>query len=83
MSSPGHYWQEFSLGRNSTLSLIPKDTTAGAATIRVAPQLEGKLEAVSFRVPTSIVSASDITIQTSVPVNENEWSNYFVVFDNV
>ena len=76
VSNPGHYWQEFSLGRNSTLSLIPKDTTASTATIRVAPQLDGKLDAVSFRVPTSIVSASDMTIQTSSPVNENELRNY-------
>jgi len=71
VSNPGHFWEEYSLGRNSTLSLIPKDTTAGAATIQVAPQLDGKLDAVSFRVPTSIVSASDMTIQTSSPVNEN------------
>jgi len=76
VSSPGHYWEDYSLGRNSTLSLIPKDTTAGEATIRVAPQLDGKLDAVSFRVPTSIVSASDMTIQTSSPVNVNELSDY-------
>jgi len=38
--------------------------------------LDGKLDAVSFRVPTSIVSASDMTIQTSSPVNENELRNY-------
>ena len=54
------------------LSLIPKDTTAGSATILVAPELDGKLDSVSFRVPTSIVSASDMTIQTSKVVNENE-----------
>ena len=72
VSSPGHFWRDFSLGRNSTLSLIPKDTTAGAAIIRVAPQLENKLEAISFRVPTSIVSASDLTIQTTADVSEND-----------
>ena len=72
VSSPGHYWKDYSLGRNSSLSLIPKDTTAGSATILVAPELDGKLDSVSFRVPTSIVSASDMTIQTSKVVNENE-----------
>ena len=76
VSNPGHFWEDYSLGRNSTLSLIPKDTTAGSATIRVAPQLDGKLEAVSFRVPTSIISASDMTIQTSAAINQNELHRY-------
>lgn len=65
ISSPGHYWKDYSLGRNSTMSLIPKDTTAAAAAIRVCPQLDGKIDAISFRVPTSIVSGSDLTVQLS------------------
>ena len=77
VSSPGHYWKDYSLGRNSSLSLIPKDTTAGSATILVAPELDGKLDSVSFRVPTNIVSASDMTIQTSKVVNEKELRSYF------
>lgn len=78
VSSPGHYWKDYSLGRNSTLSLIPKDTTAGEATIRVAPKLDGKLEAISFRVPTSIVSASDLTIQSTSKLTENELRDYLM-----
>jgi glyceraldehyde 3-phosphate dehydrogenase len=76
VSNPGHFWEDYSLGRNSTLSLIPKDTTAGSAIIRVAPQLDRKLDSVSFRVPTSIVSASDMTVQVSEAVNENELHDY-------
>ncbi len=77
ISSPGHYWKDYSLGRNSTLSLIPKDTTAAAAAIRVCPQLDGKLDAISFRVPTSIVSGSDITIQLSNDASLEEVKDHF------
>lgn len=62
VSSPGHFWKEYSLGRNSTMSLIPKDTTAATAVLKVLPELKNKLDAISFRIPTNIVSASDITI---------------------
>ena len=62
VSSPGHFWKDYSIGRSSVLNLIPKDTTAAAAVIKVLPDLKGKLDAISFRVPTNIVSASDITI---------------------
>jgi glyceraldehyde 3-phosphate dehydrogenase len=77
ISSPGHYWKDYSLGRNSTLSLIPKDTTAAAAAIRVCPQLEGKMDAISFRVPTSIVSGSDLTIQLSQDASLEEVKEHF------
>lgn len=60
--SPGHSWYDYGLGRSSSLSLIPKDTTAAKATLAVLPELQGRLEAISFRVPTHIVSASDLSI---------------------
>lgn len=62
VSSPGHNWSEYSLGRSSVGNLILKDTTAGEATIRVLPELQDKIEAISFRVPTNNVSASDFSI---------------------
>lgn len=77
ISSPGHFWQDYSLGRSSVMSLIPKDTTAGEAAIRVAPQLAGKLDAISFRVPTSIVSGSDMTIQVGRDVTLDELRRHF------
>lgn len=64
VASPGHNWSDYALGRSSVGNLIPKDTTAGSATLRVMPQLLGRLDAISFRVPTHIVSASDFTINT-------------------
>jgi glyceraldehyde 3-phosphate dehydrogenase len=61
--SPGHSWGDYSLGRASASNLIPKDTTAGVATSVVLPHLLGVIEALSFRVPTHIVSASDLAIK--------------------
>ncbi len=63
ISSPGHKWKDYSLGRNSMASLIPKKTTAVDAVIRTIPCLEGKLAGLSFRVPTAIVCGSDLTIK--------------------
>jgi glyceraldehyde 3-phosphate dehydrogenase len=65
VSNPGHNWQEYSLGRSSVGNLILKSTTAAEATLKVLPQLKGRLEAISFRVPTSNVSASDFSIVLS------------------
>ena len=62
VSSPGHFWKDFSLGRASTMSLIPKNTTLVDALQRVMPELAARLDAISFRVPTGIVSASDVTL---------------------
>jgi glyceraldehyde 3-phosphate dehydrogenase len=63
--NPGHNWGDYSLGRSSVGNLILKNTTAAEATLKVLPQLRGRLEAVSFRVPTSNVSASDFSIVLS------------------
>jgi glyceraldehyde 3-phosphate dehydrogenase len=65
VASPGHNWKEYSLGRSSVRNLIPKDTTAGTATLRVLPHLKGKIDAISFRIPTDNVSASDFSILTT------------------
>lgn len=68
VASPGHSWKDYSLGRSSVLSLIPKDTTAARATVAVIPEIEGRIDAISFRVPTHIVSVSDLCaiLQTDV-----------------
>jgi glyceraldehyde 3-phosphate dehydrogenase len=77
VSSPGHFWKDYSLGRGSTGSLIAKDTTAGAATLKVLPELVGKLDAISFRVPTSIVSACDVTAILRKRVSAAEANDQF------
>lgn len=77
VASPGHAWQDYSLGRASVINLIPKDTTAGNATCVVLPQLAGLIEAISFRVPTHIVSASDLAIKLRKPASADEVNAHF------
>jgi len=59
VSSPGHFWNDFALGRNSTVSLIPKETSLVSAMEKVKPGVENIISAMSFRTPTAIVSAAD------------------------
>lgn len=63
VSSSVHPWDDFSLARGSTQSLIPKNTTLVPALEEVIPSISPCLEAMSFRVPTAIVSAADVTIR--------------------
>jgi len=75
--SPGHSWGDYSLGRASASNLIPKDTTAGVATSVVLPHLKGVIEALSFRVPTHIVSASDLAIKLKKSTTISEVNSCF------
>lgn len=77
ISSPGHTWRDYGLGRASVVNLIPKDTTAATATLAVLPELAGKLEAISFRVPTHLVSASDICVNLSSSVTVDQVNELF------
>lgn len=61
VSSPGHLWNDYALGRNSISSLIPKDTSLVSAMQAIIPGVSDILSAMSFRTPTSIVSAADGT----------------------
>ena len=63
VSSPGHNWKNFSLGRDSISNLIPKQTTAIKAVTKCISGLNNKISGLSFRIPTSIVCASDLTIK--------------------
>jgi glyceraldehyde 3-phosphate dehydrogenase len=72
VSSPTHFWKDYSLGRSSVSSLIPKSTTAVQATLQVLPEYEGKIDAISYRTPTGIVSSADITMYLSKEVDEAE-----------
>ena len=62
VSSPGHQWGDFSLGRASTNSLIPKGTTLIKALDNVIPKVSSKLQAMSFRTPLAVVAAADMNI---------------------
>jgi glyceraldehyde 3-phosphate dehydrogenase len=60
---PGKIHDNYALGRSSVMSLIPKYTSAISATYKVVPELRDKFLAVSYRIPTSIVSSGDATIK--------------------
>ncbi len=77
ISSPGHNWKDYSLGRNSFASLIPKKTTAIDAVLRCVPELNGKISGLSFRVPTAIVCGSDLTIKIKKKTNSNDVKKFF------
>jgi glyceraldehyde 3-phosphate dehydrogenase len=75
-SKPGVVWKDFALGRASSDSLIPKNTTAVSAIEKVLPNLKDKLLSFSYRVPTDIVASSDITLNTSNHPNLDELKIY-------
>ena len=72
VSNPGHFWTDYALGRNSTENLIPKKTTTDNGGKESFTTISNKLDAVSFRVPTAVVSCSDLTIsfQNNIGVEE-------------
>ena len=57
--------------------MIPKLTTAAAAVIKVLPDLKNKVDAISFRTPTAIVSSSDMTITLNKNIDEHKVKEYF------
>ncbi len=77
VSSPGHFWNDYSLGRASTESIIPKSTTLVEALRKVIPGISENLDALSFRIPTGIVTSSDLTITIENSVTRNELNQLF------
>jgi glyceraldehyde 3-phosphate dehydrogenase len=55
--------------RAAALNIIPTTTGAAKATSLVLPQLKGKLDGVSLRVPTADVSVVDLTCVVSKPTD--------------
>ncbi|MDA8194963.1 MAG: type I glyceraldehyde-3-phosphate dehydrogenase [Thermaerobacter sp.] len=54
--------------RAAAQNIIPTSTGAAKAIHLVLPQLKGKLNGMSVRVPTSVVSVVDLTVVTAQPV---------------
>ncbi|HLF58169.1 MAG TPA: glyceraldehyde 3-phosphate dehydrogenase NAD-binding domain-containing protein [Alphaproteobacteria bacterium] len=71
-SRPGLYWADFSLGRMSTGTLIPKNTTAVSVLRPVLPDLATKLAGFSYRTPTHIVCSADLTLRLSADTTADE-----------
>jgi glyceraldehyde 3-phosphate dehydrogenase len=59
-------------GRAAALSMIPTTTGAAAAVGLVLPELKGKFDGISVRVPTPNVSLVDLTFHTEAATSANE-----------
>lgn len=63
--------------RAAAMSIIPTSTGAARALKLVIPDLAGKLDGYSLRVPTSTVSIIDLTAQLSTPTTTDELRQAF------
>jgi len=63
--------------RAAGLSIIPTSTGAAKAIFEVIPELKGKLDGLSLRVPTPIVSLIDIICWVEKSTNKEELNNFF------
>jgi len=63
--------------RAAGLNIIPTSTGAALAIGKVIPELEGKLDGISLRVPTSVVSVLDLICQTEKKTSVEEVNNLF------
>ena len=59
-------------GRAAAMSMIPTTTGAAKAVGLVLPELKGKFDGISVRVPTPNVSLVDLTFRTERPTNPEE-----------
>lgn len=59
-------------GRNAAENIVPTTTGAATATAKALPQLQGKFDGISIRVPTPVVSLSDVTILFKRNVTKEE-----------
>jgi len=63
--------------RSAAMAMIPTSTGAAKALGLVLPEMEGKLDGTSLRVPTPNVSAVDLTIQTCRETSVEEVNSIF------
>ncbi len=64
-------------GRNAAENMVPTTTGAAIAVTKTLPQLKGKFDGLSVRVPTPVVSISDITVLLERDVTADELNNAF------
>lgn len=64
-------------GRNASENIVPTSTGAAIAVTKVLPQLAGKFDGISMRVPTSVVSISDVTALLARDVTVEEVNEAF------
>ncbi|MCD6125059.1 type I glyceraldehyde-3-phosphate dehydrogenase [bacterium] len=63
--------------RAAAISMIPTTTGAAKAIGKIFPHLEGKLNGIAIRVPTSTVSLVDLVVEVEKSTNINEVNDVF------
>lgn len=66
-------------GRNAAENIVPTSTGAAVAVTKALPHLAGKFDGISMRVPTPVVSISDVTALLSKDVTVDEVNKAFVM----
>lgn len=64
-------------GRNAAENIVPTSTGAAIAVTKALPQLAGKFDGISMRVPTPVVSISDVVALLSHEVTVDEVNDTF------
>lgn len=64
-------------GRNAAENIVPTSTGAAVAVTKALPHLAGKFDGISMRVPTPVVSISDVTALLSKDVTVDEVNKVF------
>ncbi len=64
-------------GRNAAENIVPTTTGAAIAVTLTLPQLQGKFDGLSIRVPTPVVSISDITVLLGRDTTPEEINDVF------
>jgi glyceraldehyde 3-phosphate dehydrogenase len=64
-------------GRNAAENIVPTTTGAAVAVTKTLPQLEGKFDGLSIRVPTPVVSISDVTALLKKDTTPEEINDVF------
>lgn len=64
-------------GRNAAENIVPTSTGAAIAVTKALPGLRGKFDGISMRVPTSVVSISDVTALLKRDTSVNELNEAF------
>merc|ERR1711879_928312 len=63
VDGPSKGGKDWRAGRSAGCNIIPSSTGAAKAVGKVIPELNGKLTGMAFRVPTTDVSAVDLTVR--------------------
>jgi len=66
------FHKDFHLGRMATNSIIPTSTSVAKSAFILYPELEGKIDCLSYRVPTAIVSSIDMCVELGKNTNLSE-----------